>query len=166
MQIASKYEDINPPEIKDYVYITDSSFTKEEILETEGSILKQIDYCLTFPSSFCFLERFARLAQCSKENFVLARYLIELCLVDYKMIRFSNSLVAAASVYLTHKIKAVKPEWNKVMEELTPYKESDIKACAKEICILFQRASKTSLQSVRNKFMSPAYFSVANTSLM
>lgn len=32
MMIASKYEEIYPPIIKDFVYITDNAYTKEEIL--------------------------------------------------------------------------------------------------------------------------------------
>ena len=37
--IASKYEDIYPPELKDFVYVTDNAYTKSELLEMEGKIL-------------------------------------------------------------------------------------------------------------------------------
>lgn len=39
MLIASKYEEIYPPETKDFVYITDKAYTREEVLEMEGQIL-------------------------------------------------------------------------------------------------------------------------------
>lgn len=49
MFIASKYEvnsqflsfkkEIYPPELKDFVYICDKAYTKEEILKVEGQIL-------------------------------------------------------------------------------------------------------------------------------
>lgn len=32
MLIACKYEEIYPPEVKDFVYITDSAYTREEVL--------------------------------------------------------------------------------------------------------------------------------------
>lgn len=35
MLIASKYEEIYAPEVRDFVYITDNAYTKEEILEME-----------------------------------------------------------------------------------------------------------------------------------
>ena len=35
MLIACKYEEIYPPIVKDFVYITDNAYTKEEILEQE-----------------------------------------------------------------------------------------------------------------------------------
>ena len=35
MLIASKYEEIYAPEVKDFVYITDRAYQKEEILKQE-----------------------------------------------------------------------------------------------------------------------------------
>jgi cyclin B len=35
MLIASKYEEIYAPEVRDFVYITDKAYTKEEILKKE-----------------------------------------------------------------------------------------------------------------------------------
>lgn len=39
MLIACKYEEIYPPIVKDFVYITDNAYTKEEILDMERKIL-------------------------------------------------------------------------------------------------------------------------------
>lgn len=39
MLIACKYEEIYPPIVKDFVYITDNAYTKEEILEMEKDML-------------------------------------------------------------------------------------------------------------------------------
>ena len=110
MLIASKYEDIYPPETNDFVYITDKAYTKEEILAMEMSILKQLEYNVTVPSSYRFLQRFTRVSNCSEQQVALVRYLVELTLIDYKMIRFSNSIIAASAVYLMYKIKNIKPE--------------------------------------------------------
>ena len=38
--IASKYEEIYPPDINEFVYITDDSYSKEQILNMEKLILK------------------------------------------------------------------------------------------------------------------------------
>ena len=61
MLIASKYEEIYAPEVRDFVYITDKAYTKEEILLMEQSILRNIDFNTTFCSSYRFLERFAKI---------------------------------------------------------------------------------------------------------
>ena len=39
MLISAKYEEIYAPEVRDFVYITDKAYTKEEILTMEYSIL-------------------------------------------------------------------------------------------------------------------------------
>lgn len=38
--IASKYEELYPPEIGDFVYITDETYNKSQILEMERRIVK------------------------------------------------------------------------------------------------------------------------------
>ena len=44
MLIACKYEEIYPPIVKDFVYITDNAYTKEEILDMERKILQTLDF--------------------------------------------------------------------------------------------------------------------------
>ena len=39
MLIASKYEEIYPPECKDFIWVTDNAYNKTELLEMEGKIL-------------------------------------------------------------------------------------------------------------------------------
>lgn len=85
--IACKYEEIYAPEVKDFVYVTDNAYTKEEVLDMEGKILSALEFNITTPSSYRFLERFGALANLDERNFMLARYLIELALVDYKLIK-------------------------------------------------------------------------------
>ena len=39
MLIASKYEEIYAPEIRDFIYMTDKAYTKEQVLKMERDIL-------------------------------------------------------------------------------------------------------------------------------
>ena len=50
MLIATKYEEIYAPEVRDFVYITDNAYTADEILEMEYRILKALDFDVTTPS--------------------------------------------------------------------------------------------------------------------
>jgi len=63
MLIASKYEEIYAPEVRDFVYITDKAYTKEEILKMEYAMLATLDFNITSPSSYRFLERFVKIAK-------------------------------------------------------------------------------------------------------
>jgi cyclin B len=56
MFIACKYEEIYPPNVKEFVYVCDRTYTKEEILEMESRILLTIEFTLTHTSSLRFLE--------------------------------------------------------------------------------------------------------------
>ena len=63
MLIASKYEEIYAPEVRDFVFITDNAYTREEILTMEMSILTTLQFNITSPSAFRFLERFRQVAK-------------------------------------------------------------------------------------------------------
>jgi cyclin B len=58
MLIACKYEEIYPPELKDFVYITDRAYTKEDVLQMEFLILSALCFEITFPTPYRFLERY------------------------------------------------------------------------------------------------------------
>ena len=44
MLIACKYEEIYPPIVKDFVFITDNAYNKEEILRMERKMLSCLDF--------------------------------------------------------------------------------------------------------------------------
>jgi cyclin B len=88
MLIACKYEEIYPPIVKDFVYITDNAYQKEEILEMERKMLSTLDFNIQTTSSFRFLERYCKVAKADQLIFNLSRYLIELSLVSYRMLKY------------------------------------------------------------------------------
>lgn len=58
--IASKYEEIYPPELKDFIYITDRAYTKQDLLSMEFHILSTLSFDCTFPTPYRFLERYLK----------------------------------------------------------------------------------------------------------
>ena len=87
MFIASKYEEIYPPHIRDFVDVTDRSYTKQDLLDMESKIISALDFKITTPSSMRFLDRYTRLLTGDQRVYFLSRYLLELALIEYK---FSN----------------------------------------------------------------------------
>ena len=63
MLIACKYEEIYPPIVKDFVYITDNAYTKEDILQMERKILQTLDFNIQTTSAFRFLQRYSKVAR-------------------------------------------------------------------------------------------------------
>ena len=54
--IACKYEEIYPPEISSFVYITDNAYKKEDILNYELKILTSLEYDVTYPTPLRYME--------------------------------------------------------------------------------------------------------------
>lgn len=164
MLIASKYEEIYPPEVKDFEYVTDRAYTREEILDMEGKIISCLNFNLTTPSSFRFLERYSRVAGFDEKSFHLSRYLIELAAVEYKMMKYNPSTLAGAAIYLVNKIQK-KEGWSDLLVKHGKYTETQLRPCAKDLCILLQNAGKSNLQAVRRKFSSAKFLEVAKIQL-
>jgi len=164
MLIASKYEEIYPPEVKDFEYVTDRAYTREEILDMEGKIISCLNFNLTTPSSFRFLERYSRVAGFDEKSFHLARYLTELASVEYKMLKYNPSTLACSAIYLVNKIQK-KEGWSDLLVKHGKYTETQLRPCAKDLCILLQNAGKSNLQAVRRKFSSAKFLEVAKIQL-
>jgi hypothetical protein len=119
MLIACKYEEIYPPIVKDFVYITDNAYTKEEILEMERKLLSTLDFNIQITSSFRFLERYCKVAKTDPLIFNLSRYLIELSLVNYKMIKYTNSNLTCSAIYLALKMTKNPVPWSELLVKHT-----------------------------------------------
>ena len=117
MLIACKYEEIYPPIVKDFVYITDNAYTKEEILEQERLMLVSLQFDIQITSSYRFLERFAKIMKVNDTIFNLSRYLLELSLINYRMIKFRNSNIAASALYLALKMTKSACPWNETISK-------------------------------------------------
>lgn len=160
MLIACKYEEIYPPEVKDFVYVTDKAYSREEVLDMEGKILGTLHFQLTITSSLRFLERYSKLAHMDPKMFNLCRYMLELALVEYKMLKYLPSMIASAAMFITLKVNK-KEAWPDVLSRNTKHEESAVKACAKDMLTMLQGAENSQLQAVKRKFSNSKYNEVS-----
>ena len=165
MFLASKYEEIYAPECRDFVYISDKAYTREQILAMEGTMLAKLNFQLTTPNAYVFLKRFAKVAGIattprSKTDF-LASYLVELTLQEYKMLKYLPSTIAAAAVYLALKTNG-QPAWNSDLTQHACYSESALQPCVRDMHALHKNADKNSLQAVRKKYSQEKHGAVTS----
>lgn len=106
--IVTKYEEIYPPILKDFIYITDNEYSAAEILEMEIKILAALDFDLNLCSPFRFLERFNKLGKICDVTYFLSQYMLELGLLDSKMSQFNPSLQAVAAIYTAKKYMSMQ----------------------------------------------------------
>ena len=76
------------------MYITDNAYEQKDILDLEYELLRTLEFNVTTSSSYRFLERYAKLAGVDGKTFKLAWYLIELPLIEYKMLKYKPSLIS------------------------------------------------------------------------
>jgi hypothetical protein len=106
--IACKYEEIFSPELRDFEYITDKAFTKEEFTQHEMDMLKLFQFEITVPSPFRFFEIMSTILKFSQIEFCFGRYLLEMFLVDYRYTKYSASQIACSVCFLVLNFKSEK----------------------------------------------------------
>lgn len=75
MFIAAKYEEIYPPDVGEFVYITDNTYTKTQVLRMEQLILKVLKFDLCVPTTSIFLNAYPVTSDVPKE----VKYLSQVC---------------------------------------------------------------------------------------
>lgn len=159
--IAAKFEELYPPQIHDFVHVTDKAYTTEEVIRMEVSMLTALDFVICRPTAVHFMERYQCVNGCSEAHRDLAQYLLELTLIDYKMVKYSPSHLAAAAILLSNKLLRRQPSWTPAAVKHTKMTEQMLKECAKEMCGLLEHAESNPLQAVRKKFSQLKHHSVA-----
>ncbi|KAG7652380.1 Cyclin-like [Arabidopsis thaliana x Arabidopsis arenosa] len=167
MLIASKYEEINAPRIEEFCFITDNTYTRDQVLEMESQVVKHFSFQIYTPTSKTFLRRFLRAAQVSFPNpslemEYLANYLTELTLMDYPFLKFLPSVIAASAVFLAKwTLNQSSHPWNPTLEHYTTYKASDLKASVHALQDLQLNTKGCPLNSIRMKYRQDKFKSVA-----
>lgn len=164
MLIASKYEEIWAPEVNDFIIICDNVYSREQILRMEKEILEKIQWNVTVPTHFVFLNRFIKAAAADKETENMVFFLAELGMVHYEMLKYGPSLMAAAAVYAARCTlkKETTGFWDATLREHTGFNESEVIECAR-LLVVYHTSVKQggNLTAVFDKYSSPRFNSVA-----
>ena len=192
--VACKYEEIKPPSLGDFEFVTDGSCCAAQILEMERHLLITLNYSITIQSSATFLELFfalltARLKplqllsafipltghtliQSEVLAYVrcLALYLLDLQLLDYKMVLNRPSIIAVsclkAALSLVH-IKVVhdnEVSWPQDFTGLCDGSETEVDFCVETVLNLALEQHLESLHGAHQKYNQAAYFHVSRIS--
>eukprot|EP00897_Mesotaenium_endlicherianum_P005340 jgi/Mesen1/4834/ME000243S04010 len=163
MLLASKYEEIWAPEVKDFVYISDNAYTKDQILAMEKLMLNTLKFNLTVPTPYVFTARFLKAAQTEKNSKaeMTAWYLLELALPEYGMLHYTPSMLAAAAVYSARRTLGVTPAWTPTLHRHSGFTESQLRMCAGLMLELQIASGKGNLVAVHKKYVSSRFGEVA-----
>lgn len=163
--IASKFDERIPPLVDDFLYICDGAYTLSQLLKMEMNILRVVDFDLGIPLSYRFLRRYARCARVSMPTLTLARFVLEQCLLEYNLLEYSDSKMAAAALYLALKMKSIG-NWTPTLQYYTGYTVKDILPIAMAQNATLHKKPKSAISTVRNKYSHTIFFEVAKVPLI
>nr|CAD7597459.1 unnamed protein product [Timema genevievae] len=161
--IAAKVEEIYPPKLAEFAYVTDGACTEAEIMDMEIIILKSLNWKLAsitangWLSTFMQLlyanqlkmrqhqsnkpDNFFLLPQFSGMAFIQTARLVDLCMLDIGCLRFSYSVIATSALYHTLN--------RKMTLSVSGMQWSDIEACVNWMSAFVStlRETESSLES-------------------
>ncbi|XP_054786020.1 cyclin-B2-4-like isoform X2 [Prosopis cineraria] len=162
MLIACKYEEVSVPTVEDFILITDKAYKREEVLNMEKLMMNTLQFSLCVPTPYVFMRRFLKAAQSDKKLELLSSFIIELCLVEYKMLRFSPSLLAAAAIYTAQCSLYQYKQWTKTSDWYTNYSEDQLLECSRMMVTFHHKAGTGKLTGVYRKYTTCKYGYAAN----
>lgn len=146
--IASKFEEIYPPEIKDFIVICDQLYHKRDIIKMEIAILKSLKFELGRPLPLHFLRRNSKAAHADTKIHTMAKYMMELALTEYECAHWYPSLLAATALYVTIKILPEKLDWSSTLAFYSNYPEDKLQPYAVQLCKVIRNADKSKYQVI------------------
>ncbi|XP_023947657.2 G2/mitotic-specific cyclin-B [Bicyclus anynana] len=165
--IASKYEEVYTPTIHDYIFITDNAYTVTDLRKCEIDMLSKLDYSLAKPIPISFLRRFVKAAHGTSTNHHLAKYMVDLCLVDYSMAHYKPSELAAAALCLSLHLLSDEPlteVWTPTIKYYSEYTLEHLEPIIRKIANIVVGVQKSKFQAVYNKYCNVKLGSVATLS--
>ncbi|XP_043267206.1 cyclin-A2 [Venturia canescens] len=161
MFIAAKYEEIYPPDVGEFVYITDDTYTRKQVLRMEHLILRVLSFDLTVPTPLAFLRDYCISNNLSEKILYLAMYLCELSLLEADpYLHYLPSHLAAAAVALArHTLQ--EEVWPHELELSTGYSLKDLRGCLSALSRTFANAPNSQQQAIQEKYKSSKYGHVA-----
>lgn len=94
---ASKFEEIYPPDVADYVYMADGACTKTDVLAMEMVVLHKLQFSLNAPLACKFLRRYAKAAESDTREYGISKYILEMTLLAPDMTCYKASFKASAA---------------------------------------------------------------------
>ena len=180
MLIASKLEETAGPTVDDFVYISDSSYTRKEITKMELRICSSLCFHLRYITPFDFVDRFLRASSASSQQALcctqpthptckfMVQYLLELAAMCYDLVAKPPSMIAASAVFLARATLGIcDPQendaraWSKTLCHYTGYSVCELQETVRIIFDAQKNAEQNDLKSVFTKYKARKYERIA-----
>eukprot|EP00929_Paragymnodinium_shiwhaense_P119713 TRINITY_DN9160_c0_g1_i1.p1 TRINITY_DN9160_c0_g1~~TRINITY_DN9160_c0_g1_i1.p1 ORF type:complete len:592 (-),score=126.91 TRINITY_DN9160_c0_g1_i1:312-2087(-) len=165
MFIGSKFEEIHPPELRDFVYICARAYTREDVISMEARILNLLNWGTCAPTAAHFMPRLTKANSCSEVQEHFVQYLVELALVDYRSLELDAQHVVAAACLLVNRLFRRLPLWPALMADASGFTDVALSEAADRLHELLLDAAAQrdggQLRAVWSKFAQQKFSQVA-----
>jgi len=168
MFIASKVEEMYAPEINDFVYITDNAYSSAEIRQMELKLLNTLSFNFSRPLPLHFLRRNSKAGDVDVLQHTVAKYLVEISLLEYDIAHCPPSLIAAAALFLSLRIlepsATLATVWTPTLQYYSTYTTRELMPLVCKLAQAILKAKDGKLQAVHTKYMSKKFMKVGELS--
>merc|ERR1712227_535100 len=134
-----------------FVYITDDTYNKRQVLRMEHLVLKVLGFDLSAPTANVFLAQMCQMSKSDDKIHHLAMYLCELSLLHGDtFLRFAPSVVSAASLALARHACGAADTWPE---------------CLVSLHVVWREAADSQQQAIRDKYKTSKYSHVSDMSV-
>jgi len=165
MFISSKVEEMYAPEINDFVYITDNAYTAGEIRQMELRILNTLGFNFSRPLPLHFLRRNSKAGDVDVQQHTLAKYLIEISLLEYEMAHIPPSLLASAALFLSLRLLdpslTLATTWSANLKHYSTYKAVEIIPVVCKLAGVLAKRKECKLQAVHAKYSNKKFMRIS-----
>ncbi|XP_049634226.1 G1/S-specific cyclin-E1-like [Suncus etruscus] len=132
--IAAKLEEIYPPKLHQFAYVTDGACSGDQILNMELIIMQSLNWQLSPLTVVSWLNVYMQVAylndvyevllpQYPQQIFIQIAELLDLCVLDVGCLEFSYGILAASALYHFSS--------SELMQKVSGYQWCDIEKCVK-----------------------------------
>lgn len=162
--IASKIEDIIPAQSPDLIKLSENAFTASDLFAAEVAVINAVCFQTTFGTPLFFLTHIMRIEEETKENLLLARYILEIIQTHEFFFGELPSKMASIAIAFTRYLKG-KQVWPKSFEGYTRYSFDDIKEGCLVVHEMLSEADRVETKFMRRKYGSELFLGVARINL-
>ncbi|KAL5557728.1 hypothetical protein UlMin_033939 [Ulmus minor] len=155
--LACKYEEVSVPVVDDLILISDRAYSRKDVLDMEKLMVNTLQFNLSVPTPYVFMRRFLKAAQSDKKLELLSFFMIELCLVEYQMLKFPPSLLAAGAIYTAQCTLNGFKQWNKTCRWHCGYSQEQLLECSRLMITFHQRAGTGKLTGIYRKYSTSKF---------
>lgn len=151
--IAAKMEEMYPPKVHQFVYVTDEACTEDQLLNMEIIIMKELNWSLSPQTPISWLNVYMQVAYLKeKEQLLIPQYpqdtfthiaeLLDVCLLDVRCLEFSNGVLAASALFHFSSLELV--------ENVSALKRGEVEECVRwmePFAVALREAGRTPMKT-------------------